>query len=46
MELAAKVAVEAVRDFLSKEKSVTEVVFVCFSSSDLDTYNELLAKGS
>lgn len=45
-ELAAKVAVEAVRDYLSKGKSVTEVVFVCFSSSDLDTYNELLAAGS
>lgn len=46
MELAAKVAVEAVRDYLSREKSVTEVVFVCFSSSDLDTYNALLAAGN
>lgn len=44
-ELAAKVAVEAVRDFLSREKSAMEVLFVCFSSSDLDIYNPLLAAG-
>lgn len=44
-ELAAKAAVEAVRDFLSRDESVTEVIFVCFSSSDLATYNQLLAAG-
>lgn len=44
-ELAAKVAVEAVRDFLCREKSVMDVLFVCFSSSDLDIYQELLAAG-
>lgn len=44
-ELAAKVAVEAVRDYLSREKSAMEVLFVCFSSSDLDIYNTLLAAG-
>lgn len=42
-ELAAKVAVEAGRDFLAREKSALEVLFVCFSSSDLGIYNALLA---
>lgn len=42
-DLAAQVAVAAVRDYLSTEKSAIEVLFVCFSSSDADAYNKLLA---
>ncbi|MGV8898477.1 MAG: O-acetyl-ADP-ribose deacetylase [Burkholderiaceae bacterium] len=44
-DLAAQVAVAAVRDFLSTKKSAIEVLFVCFSSSDVDTYNKLFAAG-
>jgi O-acetyl-ADP-ribose deacetylase (regulator of RNase III) len=41
--LAAQVAVETVRGFVAQEAAVNEVIFVCFSSSDLEAYNALLA---
>lgn len=42
-ELAARVAVDTVRNFVAREQAVKEVIFVCFSSADLETYTALLA---
>src|SRR5574337_1017112 len=42
-ELAAQVAVDTVRDVVKKEQAVKEVIFVCFSSADLETYTALLS---
>ena len=40
---AARIAVQATRHFLeSKESTVTEVVFCCFSQSDLGVYEQCL----
>ncbi len=41
--LAAGVAVAAVRQFIQRPTSLQEVIFCCFSPSDLDDYSELLA---
>lgn len=41
-ELAARVAVETVRDCVASEQAVKEVIFVCFSVADLATYTALL----
>src|SRR5712691_3241212 len=43
IELAAKIAVETVREELSKPTSVDLVRFVCFSAADLAVYEKLLA---
>lgn len=43
-ELAARVAVETVRDVVASEQAVKEVVFVCFSAADLAIYTALLAE--
>lgn len=45
-ELAARIAVETVRDFVAREQAVKEVIFVCFSAADLATYTALLADSS
>jgi O-acetyl-ADP-ribose deacetylase len=42
IELAARVAVDTVRDFLRKDTSIEEVVFCCFSASDLSEYERVL----
>lgn len=41
-ELAAPIALRAVRDFTSSNDIVKEVVFCCFSSRDLAFYSRLL----
>ena len=42
-DLAAKVAVGVVTDFLKNPSSLREVIFCCFSLSDFEIYQELLA---
>ncbi|HEY4697023.1 MAG TPA: O-acetyl-ADP-ribose deacetylase, partial [Gallionella sp.] len=42
VELAAQVAVEAVRSSLTKLASIREVIFCCFSAGDLVVYQRLL----
>ena len=43
IEPAAAVAITTVRDVLSRGSSLTDVIFCCFSSSDLGVYKRLLA---
>jgi O-acetyl-ADP-ribose deacetylase (regulator of RNase III) len=45
-ELAARVAVEAVRDFVAREQVLKEVIFVCFSAADLATYTAVFSDNS
>jgi len=42
MELAARVALDAVRDALRRPSKLEEIVFCCFSRSDLAVYESLL----
>lgn len=42
IDLAAQVAVDTVRESLSKDSSIQEVIFCCFSDADLDNYERLL----
>ncbi|MGH9254893.1 MAG: O-acetyl-ADP-ribose deacetylase [Vicinamibacterales bacterium] len=42
IERAAMVAVSSVRDVLSRGGSLSEVIFCCFSASDLEVYIRLL----
>jgi O-acetyl-ADP-ribose deacetylase (regulator of RNase III) len=42
IELAAAVAIETVRDALAKHDSIREVIFCCYSPSDLALYERLL----
>jgi O-acetyl-ADP-ribose deacetylase len=44
IELAARVAVETVCDVVQKPSKIEEVIFCCFSPSDLDVYESLLRK--
>jgi len=46
IELAARVAVDAVRDALTAPSTVEEVIFCCFSRRDLEVYQSLLADGA
>ncbi len=41
-ERAAKIAVERVRSFLKTEKSISEVIFVCFDNENYTIYGRLL----
>ncbi|MBK7480487.1 MAG: O-acetyl-ADP-ribose deacetylase [Bacteroidales bacterium] len=41
-ERAAKIAIETVRKFLEKDKSLHEVVFVCFDRENHEIYERLL----
>lgn len=41
-DLAAKVAVETVRDFIKTESSLSKVIFCCFSDKDRQLYETLL----
>jgi len=42
-QAAARVAVKAASEFLQQVSSIEEVIFVCFSQADLETYESLLA---
>ena len=42
VELAARVAIDTVRECLAGPSSVTEVVFCCFSARDLEVYEIML----
>lgn len=42
VELAAQVAVKTVRESLSKDSSIQEVIFCCFSQEDLLHYENIL----
>jgi O-acetyl-ADP-ribose deacetylase (regulator of RNase III) len=44
IELAAPIAVAAVRDFIRAPASVEDVVFCCFSPKDFSIYRKLLEK--
>lgn len=46
IELAAQVAVAAVRAGLEQGSAVEEVIFCCFSADDLAVYQAVLAEGS
>jgi O-acetyl-ADP-ribose deacetylase (regulator of RNase III) len=46
IEMAAPVAVRAVREALPTAPKLEEVVFCCFSREDLDVYRSVLAKGA
>ena len=43
IDLAAPVAVAAVRAFVSEPSSIDDVVFCCFSQRDLDVYEQQLS---
>ena len=45
IDLASRVAVETVRDVVQKPSKIEEVIFCCFSPSDLAVYESLLPKG-
>lgn len=45
IELAARVAFETVSDVIRKPSPIEEVLFCCFSPSDLAVYESLLPKG-
>lgn len=44
IELAAKVAVTTVRDSMAAFSTIREVIFCCYSSTDLAVYRQLLAE--
>jgi O-acetyl-ADP-ribose deacetylase (regulator of RNase III) len=44
IELAACVAVETVSDVIRKPSTIEEVLFCCYSPSDLAVYESLLKK--
>jgi O-acetyl-ADP-ribose deacetylase (regulator of RNase III) len=41
---AAKIAVTAVREFVRRPGTISEVIFCCFSERDLKTYEDLLGQ--
>jgi O-acetyl-ADP-ribose deacetylase (regulator of RNase III) len=45
IDLAARVAVETVRDVVRKPSTIEEVIFCCFSQSDLAVYESFLPMG-
>ena len=48
IERASRIAVETVREFLSKSTEIQKVIFVCYSKADHEVYKNLLsgAQGS
>lgn len=42
IDLAAKIAVTSVQNFLSEPSSIEKVIFCCFSQNDLDIYQKIL----
>ena len=45
IDLAARIAVETVSDVIRKPSKIEEVIFCCFSPSDLAVYESLLSQG-
>jgi len=45
IERASRIAIRAVREYLSKKSKIENVTFVCFSTSDYKTYAEALKQG-
>jgi O-acetyl-ADP-ribose deacetylase (regulator of RNase III) len=45
IDKAARVAIETVRDVFQKPSKIEEVLFCCFSPSDLAVYESLLSQG-
>jgi O-acetyl-ADP-ribose deacetylase (regulator of RNase III) len=43
IDLATALAVMTVRDFVSRDSSIDQVIFCCYSESDLATYRNVLA---
>jgi O-acetyl-ADP-ribose deacetylase (regulator of RNase III) len=43
-ERAATIAINTVNDFLKNDDTIEKVFFVCFSQSDFETYQKLLAE--
>lgn len=43
VELAAQVAIETIQKHMTTQTSLTEIVFCCFSTSDLAVYQHLLS---
>ena len=39
---AAKIAIQTVKDFLSSDKNIEKVIFVCFDEENYDIYQKLL----
>jgi len=44
IEDAARIAIETVKKFLSENDGIEEVIFVLFSTSDLETYRKILGE--
>jgi O-acetyl-ADP-ribose deacetylase (regulator of RNase III) len=44
IDLAAPIAVSTVRELTARESSIRDVVFCCFSASDLAVYESVLEK--
>jgi O-acetyl-ADP-ribose deacetylase (regulator of RNase III) len=42
MELAAPLAVSTVGEFTSRDSTIAEAIFCCFSASDLAVYESVL----
>jgi O-acetyl-ADP-ribose deacetylase (regulator of RNase III) len=43
-ENAAEIAIRAVKDFLSSNKNIEKVIFVCFDEENYDIYQKLLGQ--
>jgi len=43
---ATEVAIRTAREFIAQPTSLTEIIFCCFSASDLKVYEEILTVGS
>jgi len=41
---AAEIAVRTVKDFLSSDKKIEKVIFVCFDEENYDIYQKLLSE--
>jgi O-acetyl-ADP-ribose deacetylase (regulator of RNase III) len=44
LERATKIAVREVREFLQSHPQVEQVIFACFGSEALETYERVLSK--
>jgi O-acetyl-ADP-ribose deacetylase (regulator of RNase III) len=43
LERATQIAIKTVKDFLEKDKSIQQVIFVCFDENTYQTYENILA---
>ena len=46
IQKATEVAIRTAREFIAQPTSLTEIIFCCFSASDLKVYEEILTVGS